>query len=116
MKVVRNPTPDDTSRAAPGAHAVTPAPQLPTQSATPALPESGAAETRKANAPSASVAAETAPANVTFRRDEQGHIYYVLTDPQSGKEIREVPSAEIRKVGKGIADYLKQEATKVFHA
>jgi len=35
-----------------------------------------------------------------------------VTDAQSGKEIREVPTAEIRNVGKGIADYLKQEETK----
>jgi hypothetical protein len=60
----------------------------------------------------AAVPADTAPANVTFRRDGQGHIYYVLTDVESGKEIREVPSSEIRKVGEGIAEYLKKEATK----
>jgi hypothetical protein len=66
-----------------------------------------AAETQQAAVP-----AETVPANVTFRRDGQGHIYYVLTDVESGKEIREVPSSEIRKVGEGIAEYLKKEATK----
>jgi hypothetical protein len=58
------------------------------------------------------VPAEAQPANVTFRRDEQGKVYYVLTDPDSGKEIREVPPVEIRRVGQGIADYLKQEAAK----
>jgi hypothetical protein len=60
----------------------------------------------------AAVPADTVPVNVTFRRDGQGHIYYVLTDVESGREIREVPSAEIRKVGEGIAEYLKKEATK----
>ena len=60
----------------------------------------------------AAIPADTVPANVTFRRDGQGHIYYVLTDVESGKEIREVPSSEIRKVGEGIAEYLKKEATK----
>ena len=50
--------------------------------------------------------------NVTFRRDDAGQIYYVLTDAESGKEIREVPPAEIRKVGEGIVEFLKQEAAK----
>ena len=66
-----------------------------------------AAETQQAAVP-----ADSLPANVTFRRDGQGHIYYVLTDGESGREIREVPSSEIRKVGEGIAEYLKKEATK----
>ena len=60
----------------------------------------------------AAVPADSVPANVTFRRDGQGHIYYVLTDGESGREIREVPSSEIRKVSEGIAEYLKNEATK----
>lgn len=51
-------------------------------------------------------------ANVTFRRDSNGQIYYVVTDAQSGKELREVPSQEIRKVGEGIAEYLKREQEK----
>jgi uncharacterized FlaG/YvyC family protein len=55
---------------------------------------------------------EIPQANVTFRRDDAGQVYYVLTDSESGKEIREVPPAEIRKVGEGIAEYLKQEAAK----
>jgi uncharacterized FlaG/YvyC family protein len=49
---------------------------------------------------------------VTFRKDDAGQVYYVLTDSESGKEIREVPPAEIRKVGEGIAEFLKQEAAK----
>lgn len=117
MQVVRSQRPDETPRATSSAPVATLAPRVPTQPGTLALPESGTAETQKAaatsaNALAASVPAGTLPANVTFRRDEQGQIYYVLTDAQSGKEIREVPTAEIRKVGKGIADYLKQEATK----
>src|SRR6516162_10127413 len=51
-------------------------------------------------------------ANVTFRRDDRGQIYYVITDAQSGKELREVPPAEVRKVGEGIEDFLKQEEAK----
>lgn len=47
--------------------------------------------------------------NVTFRRDANGQVYYVVTDADSGKELREIPPQEIRKVGEGIAEYLKQE-------
>ena len=50
--------------------------------------------------------------SVTFRRDANGQIYYVVTDTESGKELREIPAEEIRKVGEGIADYLKQEQKK----
>ena len=57
-------------------------------------------------------ASELLQANVTFRRDPSGQIYYVVTDPNSGKEIREVPAEEIRKVGEGIQEYLKQEEAK----
>lgn len=49
---------------------------------------------------------------MTFRKDPAGQIYYVLTDPKSGKEIRQVPPEEIRKVGEGIAEYLKEEENK----
>ena len=50
--------------------------------------------------------------SVTFRRDANGQIYYVVTDSESGKELRQIPAEEIRKVGEGIADYLKQEQKK----
>jgi len=63
-----------------------------------------------ASAPPAS-ATPSAP-DVTFKRDSAGQIYYVFTDPQTGDELREVPPKEIRSVGEGIADYLKQEQEK----
>lgn len=50
--------------------------------------------------------------SVTFRRDANGQIYYVVTDSESGKELREVPPEEVRKVGEGIADYIKQAQEK----
>lgn len=50
--------------------------------------------------------------SVIFRRDAAGQIYYVLTDPQTGRELREVPAEAVRKVGEGIAQYLKQEAKR----
>lgn len=73
----------------------------------PSASEEPTIETQKTSAIS-----EAPQANLTFRRDDKGQIYYVLTDPRSGKEIREVPPAEIRKVGEGIADFLKEEAAK----
>ena len=57
-------------------------------------------------------AAASPDSSVTFRRDANGQIYYVVTDSESGKELRQIPTEEIRKVGEGIADYLKQEQKK----
>ncbi len=52
------------------------------------------------------------PTDVTFRRDSNGRIYYVVSDAQSGEEILEVPPKAVRDVGQGIEDYLKQEESK----
>lgn len=67
----------------------------------------------------ASAAADTAivtPAqrqtDVTFRRDANGRIYYVVSDAHSGQEIVELPAKEVRDVGQGIEDYLKKEESK----
>ncbi|HVO57230.1 MAG TPA: hypothetical protein VMT51_05970 [Dongiaceae bacterium] len=51
-------------------------------------------------------------ANVTFRRDANGQIYYVFSDAETGRELQEVPPEEVRKVGQGIAEYLKQQEQK----
>ena len=48
-------------------------------------------------------------ANVTFKRDSDGRIYYVVTDATSGKELRQVPSEEVRKAGEGIEEFLKEK-------
>lgn len=50
--------------------------------------------------------------DVTFRRDSNGRIYYVVADAQSGQEILEVPPKAVRDVGQGIEDYLKKEESK----
>jgi|SRR5690349_13788935 len=57
--------------------------------------------------------AKTAPAGelqavVTFRRDDRGQVYYVVTDSQTGKELQQIPAEQVRKVGEGIADFLKR--------
>ncbi len=46
--------------------------------------------------------------NVVFRRDSNGQIYYVFTDAQSGRELQELPPKEVRNVGQGIADLVKE--------
>lgn len=50
--------------------------------------------------------------DVTFRRDANGQIYYVVSDAQSGQEILEIPQKLVREVGQGIEDYLKQAQSK----
>jgi len=50
--------------------------------------------------------------DVTFRRDNNGRVYYVVADARSGQEIMEVPPEEVRAVGQGIEEYLKQEQSK----
>lgn len=47
--------------------------------------------------------------NVTFRKDSGGQIYYVFTDAESGRELRELPPEAVRKVGEGIAQFLQQQ-------
>ena len=50
--------------------------------------------------------------DVTFRRDNNGRIYYVVADAKSGQEILEIPPKAVRDVGQGIEDYLKQIEAK----
>ena len=117
MKVVPNQTAIDPTK---GHSALSQQPRLtraPPQPVISAPPEETMTQTPRPTAAPGEpqkivVPAEAQPANVTFQRDQQGKVYYVRTDPDSGKEIREVPSVEIRRVGQGIADYLKQEAAQ----
>jgi hypothetical protein len=51
-------------------------------------------------------------ANITFRRDSNGRVFYVVSDAQSGKEIRELPTQSVRSVGDGIAELLKKEESQ----
>jgi len=51
--------------------------------------------------------------NVTFRRDSNGRIYYVVSDANSGQEILELPPKAVRDVGQGIDDYLKEQESKI---
>lgn len=68
---------------------------------------------KSADATNVSTAAEIQhPTNVTLRRDTNGRVYYVVSDAKSGQEILEVPPKELRDVGQGIEDYLKQQQSK----
>jgi uncharacterized FlaG/YvyC family protein len=75
--------------------------------ATPAPAKPATSENSKPQVP-----AGILQANVTFRRDAAGQIYYVVSDAETGKELREVPPEELRKVGQGIEEFLKQEQQK----
>lgn len=48
--------------------------------------------------------------NLSFRKDNDGKLYYVVTDEQTGQVVREVPPEAVRHVGDGIAEYLKAQA------
>jgi len=83
------------------------------QSAAPARPFAKVVQARAPQKP-----AEPAPqqpvihnpeeTNVVFRRDANGQIYYVFTDAQSGRELQQLPPKEVRNVGQGIADLVKE--------
>lgn len=48
--------------------------------------------------------------NLSFRKDTDGKVYYVVTDEQTGQVVREVPAEAVRHVSDGIAQYLQAEA------
>lgn len=50
--------------------------------------------------------------DVTYRRDNNGRVYYSVSDAKSGQEILEVPPKALRDVGQGIEDYLREEQSK----
>jgi hypothetical protein len=62
--------------------------------------------------PAVQASSVLAAPNVTFKRDSNGQIYYIVTDSETGEELRQLPAEEIRKVGEGIAEYLKREQQK----
>jgi hypothetical protein len=48
------------------------------------------------------------PTDISLRRDNNGRIYYVVSDANSGQEIIEVPPKALRDISQGIEDYLKE--------
>src|SRR5579859_285168 len=84
------------------------------QSTTPARPAAKVAQARPAPqktaepVPQQPVTHNPQDTNVVFRRDANGQIFYVFTDSQSGRELQELPPKEVRDVGQGIADLVKE--------
>ncbi len=78
-----------------------------TQSSTASAVEGGAAAA--SNTPVAPVQRST---DVTFRRDGNGQIYYVVADAKSGQEILEVPPKNLREMSQSIDEFLKNEEAK----
>ena len=82
--------------------------------AQPAAPSRSAAQTASARqAPKKSAELSPAPVaqqgtTVIFRRDSSGQIYYVFTDAQTGREIQELPPKQVRNIGEGIAELMKE--------
>jgi hypothetical protein len=88
--------------------------------ATPATTEAALSTSSSAGEVGQNAASETAaPAkpgepltDVSLRLDNNGRVYYVVSDANSGQEILEVPPKALRDVDQGIADYLKQLQSK----
>ena len=83
------------------------------QSAAPARPVAKLVQARAPQkpgepAPQQPVTHNPEETNVVFRRDANGQIYYVFTDAQSGRELQQLPPKEVRNVGQGIADLVKE--------
>jgi hypothetical protein len=57
---------------------------------------------------SQSAAPTERPTDISLRRDNNGRMYYVVSDAQSGQEIIEVPPKALRDISQGIEDYLKE--------
>lgn len=53
--------------------------------------------------------------DLTFRKDANGTTYYVLTNPQTGEVVREVPAKEVRQVSNDIEQYLKSQSALAAH-
>jgi len=52
--------------------------------------------------------------DVSLRRDpNNGRVYYVVSDANSGQEIIELPPKAVRDISQGIQDFLKEEESKV---
>lgn len=48
--------------------------------------------------------------SVSFRVSENNQVYFVVTDEESGKVVREVPPEEVRRAGAQISNFLEKQA------
>jgi len=65
-------------------------------------------------APSVSVPENTQP-TLDMRQDSSGKTYYAVVDPATGEVIEEIPSDEVRRVGRNIQSYLKARQAQAAH-
>jgi hypothetical protein len=65
---------------------------------------------QEASNPQANGGANASETQVAFtvQQDASGRIFYVVTDANTGEEIGQLPPEELRNVGEGIAEYVKQ--------
>jgi hypothetical protein len=94
----------------PAASPSSPAPELPSRSN---LRRAPTPTTREVVAPAPNVTPIGGQQpDITFHRDSNGRVYYVVSDAQSGKEIQELPTQAVRNVGDSIDKYLRQQEAK----
>jgi hypothetical protein len=67
-----------------------------------------AAEASVAGTGTAAARALEPSTDVSVHRDNNGRVYYLVSDADSGKEILEVPPRALRDLGQGIEDYLRE--------
>ena len=113
MKITQEPNPGTTADAASVAtnrvtnqRVATQAPAKPA----PTLIDGDKAPATAHSAPAATTAGRQTA--VTFRRDTDGSVYYVVSDARTGDEILQVPPKAVRDAGQGIEEYLKSQESK----
>jgi hypothetical protein len=103
MKILVNPG------VSPAADSPPPAAPAAASSSVSAPPSPAAPAPQKSDDPQAggAAASETQVA-FTVQQDASGRIFYLITDAKTGQEIGQLPPEELRNVGEGIAEYVKQ--------
>jgi|HubBroStandDraft_6_1064221.scaffolds.fasta_scaffold405618_2 hypothetical protein len=113
MKITQEPSPGTTAEAASVAtNRVTNqriATQAPAKPAPPVIGEERAPATAQTATAPGTAGCQT---TVTFRRDTDGSVYYVVSDARTGDEILQLPPKAVRDAGQGIEEYLKSQESK----
>jgi uncharacterized FlaG/YvyC family protein len=113
MKITQEPSPGTTAEAASVAANRVTNQRVTTQTPAKPAPTVTDGEKTPATAQSAPTAATAGRQTaVTFRRDTDGSVYYVVSDARTGDEILQVPPKAVRDAGQGIEEYLKSQESK----
>jgi uncharacterized FlaG/YvyC family protein len=108
MKITQEPSPGTTAEAASVATNRVTNQRIATQASAKPAPTVTDGERALATAPGTAGHQTT----VTFRRDTDGSVYYVVSDARTGDEILQVPPKAVRDAGQGIEEYLKSQESK----